>query len=222
MADYQMQFQETIPRKSYVIMSYLARLLQFRSVINDSFEVEDTLVDSGSEISIMNHMIAVTNGIRIWPSKMKIKVASNDEAEVIGITDPITVQIGSNCVTVVFYVIKHDSVSVLLGADWLDISKVKFDQSGKSLISGEEIIYANEFLSAQRSVFSMQVDDEDGRPIDAIYEGEEEEMEDLGIDPTGKEEIEIITDFIFTAEEQQMWNELVPIIEERCSTGATD
>ena len=78
---------------------------------------------------------------------------------------------------VVFFIIQHDSVSILLGADWLEASRAKFNQFGKNIEIENEVVYANSVIAGQKSINYLQTDDEDGRPIDAIYEGEEEEME---------------------------------------------
>jgi len=81
------------------------------------------LVDTGATSSIIPHKIALNCNLSINDSDIKIKTADGKVSPIVGITETTLLEIKEKQVAMKFLVIDNDSNFILLGQDWLDITK---------------------------------------------------------------------------------------------------
>lgn len=85
-------------------------------------------IDSGTTVSIFSLKQVEKNKFKINSSRINIKSAENSVTLVIGITDPLKIEINGQSWTLPLLIMNHDVHDVLLALDW-------FNQSGAGLFS---------------------------------------------------------------------------------------
>ena len=215
-------------KKHYNVMCNSSKLLNFNSLIlNNTFA--KTIIDSGSEISIINIKIAKHFNMKVKPTDLRLKVANNNESVALGETDYIPVRVGNKVVNIKFFIVKHDEVEVLLGTDWLDISGAILNHRDKIMsFKDGEVIHANSNPACiTQSYNNKSVNGRHLEPIPPNFnssDDEEEEEDDQYFDTIEQhEEIEIFVEndefSKFSDDEKIEWEEkLKPAIAERCAT----
>jgi hypothetical protein len=90
-------------------------------------------LDSGATASIMSHSAATKYNFNILPSNVQVKVADNMVVDVVGVTDPVTIEVQGHSCTLELFIMEHDDHEVLLGLNW-------FIATGAGIFPGEGIL----------------------------------------------------------------------------------
>ena len=112
-------------------------------------------LDSGATASIMSYDTAKQNNYKILPSNIKVKVADNMIIDVMGVTEPVTIDVQGHSCTLELYIMEHDDHEVLLGLNW-------FMATGAGIFPGEGILrFKGEsvYLENQVKVYDNEPDE---------------------------------------------------------------
>ena len=94
-------------------------------------------LDSGATACVLSHKIAKIHKFKILESNIKVKVADNEIVQVIGITEPVRIDVHGHTCILEMYVLEHDDHDALLGLSW-------FMATGAGIFPGEGILRFND------------------------------------------------------------------------------
>ena len=119
--------------------------------------------DSGATMSIVSERVRKKNGLSIIPSEIKVKVADNTIMQVLGVTEPLSVEINGHTCELTFLIMEHDDHDVLLGLDWFSLTGAGLFPAEKILkFPGQKILLDEELTDVSTDfLFVMEVDDSD-------------------------------------------------------------
>ena len=89
--------------------------------------------DSGATASIISHEVTRKYSIKVLPSAIKVKTADNSINNVIGITEPLTIEVHGHICKLEMLVMDHEDHDVLLGLNW-------FVATGAGLFPAEKVL----------------------------------------------------------------------------------
>ena len=75
-------------------------------------------LDSGATACVLSHRVAKKYKFKILKSDIKVKVADNEIVQVIGITEPVKIDVHGQTCMLEMYVLEHDDHDALLGLSW--------------------------------------------------------------------------------------------------------
>jgi hypothetical protein len=90
-------------------------------------------LDTGATSSIMSHLSAVKNGIKILKSDKMFKTADGVVQSCLGKTKPLTINVQGRLAVLELIVIDHHDHDILLGLDWFGQTEASFQPSHKLL-----------------------------------------------------------------------------------------
>ena len=118
-------------------------------------------LDCGATTSIMNHMTAVKNNIKIHQSSHKIKTATGMISEASGKTSNLEVEIGGRKHELEFIVFDHNDHDVLLGMDWFELTGCGiFPSKGILQFPDEEELNSKQVDFPYSNLFLTEINDE--------------------------------------------------------------
>jgi hypothetical protein len=127
-------------------------------------------LDSGATRSIILMKVARLNNFNILASNTKIKIATDELKFVVGITEPMEVNVQGHTCILELYVINHEDHDLLLGLDWFLTSEAEFCPSRGFLRLNRKIVYLENYEKVGKrkaveelllSEFSIGPDSED-------------------------------------------------------------
>ena len=169
----------------------------------------------------MAYKTAMDYGFEILPTDIKIKVADNRVKNAIGETRPLRVILGESACDITFIIMQHDNHQVLLGLDWFSKSGAMLNPSENSIIFPRRTVYLNSANIVNREILNVMEEPNEGRLTNLLEE--DDNLDEIGIDPEEKKKIIVETDCNFTTLQQRESNEILkPLIIDRCSTGTNE
>jgi hypothetical protein len=127
-------------------------------------------LDSGATRSMISVKVARLNNFNILASNTKIKIATDELKFVVGITEPMEVNVQGHTCILELYVINHEDHDLLLGLDWFLTSEAEFCPSKGFLRLNRKIVYLENYEKVGKrkaveevllSEFSIGPDSED-------------------------------------------------------------
>ncbi len=110
-----------------VIESSCAAMNSRPTLMNVSGLIKDCkiqcCIDTGASASFISKEVAIQKGFKINPSNTKVRLADGTISPVAGVTDRLPITIKSKTVQMQMLVLDNKSHSILLGQDWLDLTK---------------------------------------------------------------------------------------------------
>ena len=98
-------------------------------------------LDSGATCCIISARVARENQFKVLDSEIKIKVATNEVENVVGVTEPMYIDVQGHSCTLELYVINHEDHAVLLGLNWFMATGAQFCPSEGVLRFKSEIVF---------------------------------------------------------------------------------
>ena len=98
-------------------------------------------LDSGATCCIISARVARLNNFKILASDTKVKVATNEIENVVGITEPMVIDVQGHSCILELYVINHEDHDVLLGLNWFMATGAQFCPSEGFLRFKSELVY---------------------------------------------------------------------------------
>ena len=90
-------------------------------------------LDSGATACILSSKIAKRYKFNVIESDVRVKVADGEVVQIVGITEPVTIDVQGHSCTMEMYVMEHDDHDALLGLSW-------FMATGAGIFPGEGIL----------------------------------------------------------------------------------
>jgi hypothetical protein len=133
-------------------------------------------LDSVATASIISLNQVRRNNWKINDSRVRIKNADNSIKAVVGITDPLKINVSGNAVRMPLLVLEHDHDDVLLGLDWLRITRAKLCPATNTLELPGEIVLVDQAVDLEETTEDCFVEVE---VVEDFNFGEEFDWHDL-------------------------------------------